>query len=324
MFTRNGQKILVVIDGSYFMYYVLFGAVKNFYKNYRLEHNSLVKPPDETDQTSLPSLLVSDHFKKELKAALIKRCEFIDFILQRKFQDQFDLADSCTFIFALDDYVHNSFRKAIYPEYKAQRKMTKRSYAVSDIKHHITNVLFPELDILGRFGYHTLFVDGAEGDDVIATVLKKFDKDFDLKILFASDHDFCQLENVFQIDLRGNDVTPTVTIKKEKIQVDPKTALLMKIIMGDGADNIPSIGTKIGPKKAYTYATNKDLLKTFLVENSSAAKRFIQNKEIIDFNKIPESLSEKIVSSASRIFKEDAAIKNNLKIDLSLQNIMEL
>lgn len=318
------NRMLVVIDGSYFMYYVLFGAVNQFYKRHRLEYDSLIKPPEETDQSSLPSLLVSDSFKKELKNALVKRCEFLDFILKRNFQKEIDETESCTFIFALDDYVKNSFRKDKYPEYKATRKIAKKSYSTSDIHNYIVHILFPELDLLGRFGYHFLHVDGAEGDDVIACVMKNFSDKFSMKILFASDHDFCQLEGIHQFDLRGQEIHPTVKLKGNEIEIEPKTALLMKIIMGDGSDNIPSIGDKIGPVKAYKYACDKELLKKYLVENKSAAKKFLMNKEIIDFNQIPKELSEKVLSEAEKIFEEDARVKKNSEMDLSVQNLMEL
>lgn len=317
------KKILVVIDGSYFMYYVLFGAVNQFYKKHRLEYDSLIKSPEETDQTSLPSLLVSDSFKKELKNSLMKRCEFLDFILQKNFQQEFDEAYSCSFIFALDDYVKNSFRKEKYPEYKATRKLQKKSYSTSDIQNYIVHVLFPELDLLQRFGYHLLHVEGAEGDDVVACIMKGFN-DYSLKILFASDHDFCQLDGIHQFDLRGNEVHPTVKFKGEEKEIEPKTALLMKIIMGDGSDNIPSIGEKIGPVKAYKYASDKELLKKYLVENASAAKKFLINKQIIDFNQIPKELSDKIIGEASKIFQEDESLRKNSEIDLNLQNLMEL
>lgn len=320
---QKNKDILVVIDGSYFMYYVLFGAVNRFHDKYRMEYDSIVKPEDETDQESLPSLLVSNSFKKELKLLLMKRCEFIDFILRKNFQKEFDEADHCTFIFALDDYVKNSFRKEKYPEYKATRKLAKKSYSTSDIHRYIVKVLFPELDLQGRFGYHLLHVEGAEGDDVIACVMKNFN-DYGLKILIASDHDFCQLENVSQIDLRGNVVKPTVKLKGKSQEIDPKTALLMKIIVGDGSDNIPSIGEKIGPVKAYKYASDKESLKKFLIENSSSAKKFLMNKELIDFNYIPKELSDKIVKEASIIFEEDRRIQRNNSMDLSLQNLMEL
>lgn len=319
----DNNKILVVIDGSYFMYYVLYGAVNQFFNKHRQEYDTIVKPARETDQKALPSLLISDTFKKELKQSLMKRCEFLDFVLQKNFQKELDEARSCTFIFALDDYVSNSFRRQQYPEYKATRKLALKSYSTSDIQEYMVKVLFPEMDILNRYGYHNLKVDGAEGDDVIACIMNNF-SDYSLKVLFASDHDFCQLEGIRQFDLRGNPVVPKINYKGDIVEIAPKTALMMKIIMGDGSDNIPSIAERMGPMTAYKYANDRNLLKKLLTENKSAAKKFLLNRSLIDFNKIPKDLSNKIIEEASKIFTEEVKRVKNSEMDLSVQNLMEL
>ena len=58
----------------------------------------------------------------------MKRLETIEWIAKENFQDELDMVSGIDIIFALDDRVSYSFRKKLYPEYKAQRALVKRSY----------------------------------------------------------------------------------------------------------------------------------------------------------------------------------------------------
>ena len=60
MNTKN--KILVVIDGTYWLYKTSFSAVNTFLKRYFLEATLMIRSPEETDQNNLPDLLTSDNF----------------------------------------------------------------------------------------------------------------------------------------------------------------------------------------------------------------------------------------------------------------------
>lgn len=72
------SKALVIVDASYFMYYLVYGAVTEFKKKASIEASCLIKSAEETDQKNLPDLLVSDTFKRILKKFVMKRCETID------------------------------------------------------------------------------------------------------------------------------------------------------------------------------------------------------------------------------------------------------
>ena len=298
-------KILVLIDYSYFQYYVIFSAFNKWMKVNKAEADTMIKSADETDQSNLPNLLVSDTFKRELKRTFVKRCEALDFILRNNFENDMDIADDIDIIAVQDDSLSNSFRKELFPEYKAQRKLIKKSYDVRAIKKYIEEILLPDLEKSGSFIYKILKVPGAEGDDVIATILKKCSDDYYLKILIASDHDFLQITDVKQFDLTGREVKAILKTKKEEIELDSKMVLLTKIIQGDQADNIPSIGEKIGKVKAYKLAKDPEQLRSLLIENQDAAKQFALNKKIIDFNEIPECLSNLIIEQARKVFAEN-------------------
>lgn len=303
------NKILVVVDQSYFEYYVLFGAVNKFMKRKPDEAKMLIKAPEDTDQSNLPDLLVSSTFRKILKEMTMKRCEVLDWVLKQNFQDEFDMADQIDIVFAQDDRVSKSFRKDIYPEYKLQRAFTPKSFKTQPIKEYINNVIFKDLDVEEKYGYRFVKVDGAEGDDVIATIMKSLDG-YMLKILFASDKDFLQIDSIKQFDLSGKEV-----LRKWGDEVlSAHDFLMMKILLGDVSDNIPKVFDKVGPKKALKLIHDNAALKAKLKENQASAKQFKMNKQLICFSEIPKELNDRILEKVNeKVF----TLKHEKDIDLA-------
>ena len=303
------NKILVVCDQSYFEYYVLFGAVNKFMKRKPDEAKMLIKAPEDTDQSNLPDLLVSSTFRKILKEMTMKRCEVLDWVLKQNFQDEFDMADQIDIVFAQDDRVSKSFRKDIYPEYKLQRAFTPKSFKTQPIKEYINNVIFKDLDVEEKYGYRFVKVDGAEGDDVIATIMKSLDG-YMLKILFASDKDFLQIDSIKQFDLSGKEV-----LRKWGDEVlSAHDFLMMRILLGDVSDNIPKVFDKVGPKKALKLIHDNAALKAKLKENQASAKQFKMNKQLICFSEIPKELNDRILEKVNeKVF----TLKHEKDIDLA-------
>ncbi len=303
------NKILVVVDQSYFEYYVLFGAVNKFQKRKPDEARTLIKAAEDTDQSNLPDLLVSSTFRKILKEMTMKRCEVLDWVLKQNFQDEFDMADQVDIVFAQDDRVSKSFRKDIYPEYKLQRAFAPKSFKTQPIKEYINNVIFKDLDVEARYGYRFVKVDGAEGDDVIATIMKSLDG-YMLKILFASDKDFLQIDGIKQFDLSGKEVLR----KWGDEELSAHDFMMMKLLLGDVSDNIPKVFDKVGPKKALKLIHDKEALKAKLKENQASAKQYKMNKKLICFSEIPKELRDKILEKVNeKVF----TLKQEKDIDLA-------
>ena len=303
------NKILVVVDQSYFEYYVLFGAVNKFQKRKPDEARTLIKAAEDTDQSNLPDLLVSSTFRKILKEMTMKRCEVLDWVLKQNFQDEFDMADQVDIVFAQDDRVSKSFRKDIYPEYKLQRAFAPKSFKTQPIKEYINNVIFKDLDVEARYGYRFVKVDGAEGDDVIATIMKSLDG-YMLKILFASDKDFLQIDGIKQFDLSGKEVLR----KWGDEELSAHDFMMMKLLLGDVSDNIPKVFDKVGPKKALKLIHDKEALKVKLKENQASAKQYKMNKKLICFSEIPKELRDKILEKVNeKVF----TLKQEKDIDLA-------
>lgn len=299
--------MLVCIDASYWMYYTVFGSISEFQKKFPSEAAYWIKPAEEVDQKNLPDLLCCESFKKILKKFVMKRCETIDWHLKGHFQNELDIVDKIDIIFVMDDFTSKSFRKELYPQYKAQRKLVPKSYDMYKIRNYVFDVIFKELELEEKFGYKFISVAGAEADDIIAIVMNKCSDDYMLKVLFASDHDFVQLENVKQIDLFGKEVK----CKIGNIDVTPKEYLIGKILLGDGADNICKVFKGVGPKKAINLIRNADKLKTMLKENAECARQYVLNKKLIAFSEIPEELSDLICEKFNKLIYENEIINNN-------------
>lgn len=301
------NKMLVCVDASYWMYYTVFGSISEFQKKSPSEAAYWIKPAEEVDQKNLPDLLGCDTYKRILKKFVMKRCETIDWHLRGHFQNEIDTMDKIDIVFVMDDFTCKSFRKELYPQYKAQRKLVPKSYDMYKIRNYVFDVIFKELELEEKYGYKFISVAGAEADDIIAIAMNKCSDDYMIKVLFASDHDFVQLENVKQIDLFGKEVQ----CKIGNIEVTPQEYLLGKILLGDGADNIGKVFKGVGPKKAINLIRNKDKLKEMLKENAESARQYKLNKQLIAFSEIPEELSNRICEEFSKTVYSDNVLNDN-------------
>ena len=77
---------------------------------------------------------------------------------------------------------------------------------------------------------------------------------------------------------------------------------MIKIISGDSSDNIKPIKPKVGEIRAYRYITEKtDEFKKMLKEEPEVAQKLVLNSKLIDFNNIPDELSNKVVDEFYRM-----------------------
>lgn len=299
------KKFLVVIDGSYFEYVNLFASVKTFTEKYPEDASYWIKPADECDQKNLPNILNCDTYKKCLKQQVMWKLESVEDVVKSNFQAEVDECDEIDIVFAMDDKLSHSFRKTLYPEYKAHRALVKRQFQLQPIKDYIVDVIFKELDVEHEHGYHLVKVEGAEGDDVIATTIMRLRDNYVGMVLIASDHDFLQIDGLREFDLFGKEAKRDLGGEI----VSAKDYLVGKILMGDRSDNIQQVFLRCGPKTALKWTKDKDALKKTLKEDHSLAERYLLNKKMIDFNSIPQELSDKILESVN------AALYKNIRLN---------
>lgn len=302
------KKVLLLVDGSFISFVVNYRAFKQWTEQYQSLDTCIIRPPDETDQDNLPDLVnESQWFKKCLYNAGVDKLNGIANIIENATGLLYPNSTLVDTIIAKDSRLTKSFRYGLYPEYKLARKIqkAKRSqYKIGPVFDELYSNVFPNI-----FGEHCvqLSVDGAEGDDVIASIARseRIGEEYERIILISSDRDFIQLQidrPVTQYDAKGELVVPKIKRGSEVTNITPQQALMIKIISGDSSDNIKPIKPKIGEIRAYKYITeSKDEFKKMLHEEPEVAEHFILNSKLIDFKNIPVELSQKIVDEFYRL-----------------------
>lgn len=310
----RSSKILVAVDTSNFEYVCIFAAASRWEKLHSDEANGVLNYPGKTDQDNLPELLNFSSFRRILKFVVQEKLEFIRSIISLNHQSEIDCATDIDFIFAIDGNITQNFRKLIYPEYKAQRDLTKKRFNIKNLKSYIHDVIFSELGLETSMGYKMIKVENCESDDIIATVMKKY-TDYMTRIIISADKDFLQLKDVVQYDCWGKKVE--ISINGVDDEIDRKDYLLWKIIRGDLSDNIKNVFPKYGDIKSWKLVKDRDLLKRMLTESNDSVERFKRNSQLIDFRHIPEDYTNKILE----IFENKMSEVRNLD-EFSLEDCM--
>lgn len=156
------------------------------------------------------------------------------------------------------------WRLDVYPEYKQHRTIGGYPNNTNEVFHHLassTEGLFRE----------TIKIDRLEADDIIAVMAKLFHELGREVVVISGDRDFLQLEHAEIVDACG----------EIKTVDDPRGFLRRKIIQGDPSDGIP-------PAK-YPWTSP-----------STDPDDFIRNSILIDFDYIPRTQQDRIVTELAR------------------------
>lgn len=302
------KKILLLVDGSYISFICNYRAFKSWTSQYQMIDTCTIRPPEDTDQDNLPDIVnESKWFKKCLHNAAVDKLNSIANVVENATGLLYPNSALVDTIIAKDSRLSRSFRYSIYPEYKLTRKIQKArrsQYRIGPVFDELYTNVFPDI-----FDGHTvqLMVDGAEGDDVIASIAlsDRVAEEYERILLISSDRDFIQLQidrPVTQYDATCELVVPKIKKGAEVFNITPKQALMIKIISGDTSDNIHPIKPKVGEIRAYKYITERtDEFKRMLKEEPEVAERFLLNSKLIDFKNIPTDLSQKVVDEFYRL-----------------------
>jgi len=219
----------------------------------------------------------------------------------------------------------NYWRRDIFPFYKKNRKQEREASKYNwDEVFTVLNKIRDE--IRTNLPYHVIQVQGAEADDVIASIcIHNSKKETPEKTLILSaDKDFIQLHKfdfVRQYD----------PIRNRWIENDnPVQYLQEHIIRGDRSDGIPNILTC--DDAIVTGKTQKKMSKEKIAAlaeldpseftNYIRLRNWKRNAELIDFTRIPESVVTRILTTYQ---KNRPALRVNINyfIENKLQEIME-
>jgi hypothetical protein len=187
------------------------------------------------------------------------------------------------------------WRRDIYPNYKHARRKGRVDSATDwdNIFKLITEI---KNEIAENFPYVMMYIEKAEADDIIATLVKHNNEPI---MIISGDKDFIQLQT-------KSNVKQYSPIQKVFVGegLDPKKFLHEQIIKGDRSDGIPNI---LSPDDIFlTGEKQRPINKKRLEEwanvsniplGSETSKYYERNKRLIDLSCIPEELERTIINN---------------------------
>ena len=208
-------------------------------------------------------------------------------------------------VFALDSK-GDTFRKEIYPQYKAHRP---------DVPEDLLRQLPIAIKWIEMMGFKTAMKEGYEADDIIASLAHDArEKGLSVRIV-SHDKDLYQLidgKNVFMFDpIKKEHITKEMCF--DKYGVYPEEFTQYQALLGDSADNIPGV-KGVGKKTA------EALIREFgTIENIYANLDKIEKKRWVTL--LQESKEMAFVSKELVTLHNDAhAIEKIEELQLPLEN----
>lgn len=214
----------------------------------------------------------------------------------------------------------NVWRTKHFPYYKYNRKKMKDAEDTAinwKIVYESVSILIEELK--EHFPYKVVHVDYAEGDDVIASLVKWsqtnnlvqeglnifLDGEPQKILILSSDNDFKQLQ------IYKNVTQYSYLLKKFVKEPNPKKYLFEKIIRGDVGDGIPNIYSEedsfvIGKRQKPIRSNNIDIwyeqkIPDFM-NDEFKKERFLKNKKLIDLiEEIPDDIYNNIINEFENV-----------------------
>ncbi len=201
-------------------------------------------------------------------------------------------------VVACDDKKY--WRKQVFPHYKSNRKKAREE---SDVDwNQIFNCLNTIRDELKQtFPYRVIQVEGAEADDIIATLCMQFGSLLRTKekiLILSGDKDFTQLQVYANVD--QYDPVQGKAIKT----ADPHKFLREHILKGDRGDGVPNI---LSPDDCFVRNERQKPLSKKRIEqlvvtadvstllSEQEYKNFKRNEQLIDFHMVPPQLATNIM-----------------------------
>lgn len=219
----------------------------------------------------------------------------------------------------------NYWRRQAFPFYKQNRKKERQNSKYDwEQVFSVLNKIRDEIRL--NLPYHVLQVQGAEADDIIASLVRLNMRQTtpEPMLILSADKDFIQLQRyplVKQYD----------PIRNRWIEEENPVAYLQEhIIRGDRSDGIPNILTCDDaivagkPQKKMS----KEKIASLASMDPSEFTNFIRlrnwkrNSELIDLSKIPTEVVERIIMYYNR-FKPTSTVSIDYFIEHDIQDLIE-
>ena len=271
----------------------------------------------DLNQVCIANILQEIKQLKKIEPLLVKHMILSTLLFyRRKFRDQYgDLVICCD--------SKKSWRKDIFPFYKANRKSTRAKddidwNGIFEVINSITQ------DLKSKFPYAVISVDQAEADDIIGVLAKNYYRNQKVMIV-SSDKDFLQLQKYYSVE----QYSPT---QKKLLQSNsPYQYLKEHIMKGDRGDGIPNF---LSDDDTYvTDKRSKKILKTKLEAwknldptefcNEKMMRGWKRNQQLVDLSHTPQDIKQKIVDQYDTYEYNQRDKLLNYFIQNKLRNLIE-
>ena len=271
----------------------------------------------DLNQVCIANILQEIKQLKKIEPLLVKHMILSTLLFyRRKFRDQYgDLVICCD--------SKRSWRKDIFPFYKANRKSTRAKddidwNGIFEVINSITQ------DLKSKFPYAVISVDQAEADDIIGVLSKNYYRNEKIMIV-SSDKDFLQLQKYYNVE----QYSPT---QKKLLQSNsPYQYLKEHIMKGDRGDGIPNF---LSDDDTYvTDKRSKKILKTKLEAwtnldptefcNEKMMRGWKRNQQLVDLSHTPQDIKQKIVDQYDTYEYNQRDKLLNYFIQNKLRNLIE-
>jgi len=271
----------------------------------------------DLNQVCIANILQEIKQLKKIEPLLVKHMILSTLLFyRRKFRNQYgDLVICCD--------SKRSWRKDIFPFYKANRKSTRAKddidwNGIFEVINSITQ------DLKSKFPYAVISVDQAEADDIIGVLAKNYYRNEKIMIV-SSDKDFLQLQKYYSVE----QYSPTQ--KKLLQSSSPYQYLKEHIMKGDRGDGIPNF---LSDDDTYvTDKRSKKILKTKLEAwtnldptefcNEKMMRGWKRNQQLVDLSHTPQDIKQKIVDQYDTYEYNQRDKLLNYFIQNKLRNLIE-
>ena len=221
-------------------------------------------------------------------------------------------------ILCCDD--RKTWRKDIFPNYKASRK---KSRAATSIDWENLYVCLNQLkeELTEWFPYKLIQVEKAEADDIIAVLVGLANE---RTLILSSDKDFVQLHTF--------NVRQYSPMQKKFVEGDAKWSLHEKIIKGDVGDGVPNIMSDdnvfVDEGRRQKPITKKKVDAWYEIDpdmycSSEMLRNFNRNKQLVDLSEVPESICINITKQFETVAVGDRKRLLTYFINHRLKNLTE-
>lgn len=227
-------------------------------------------------------------------------------------------------ILVFDGVGGSSYRRKIYPDYKANRKnknrlnRTEKFNSIEEESESMKMQLGRLLEYMDHLPVTCIAMDDIEADDTIAYLVKQYYEEKAKHITIVStDRDFLQLVNEsVTVYSPTKKIIYTPEILQTEYQMHHENILLYRSLSGDTSDNIP--GVKGVGKKTLLKISDMDKPKSFsefksemesLAESGSykVVSEIVNNWEIVERNYKLMQLEMAIIPTQTKLKIQDIA-----------------